>query len=103
MRMKRFAAMAVVALCLSLTAQAQYLRTSYFMEGSHYGLQLNPALQPARGYVNVPVIGSMNASVTTSLNYQDVIDIINSDSDADFFTSDAFLNRHSNDIKGRVI
>lgn len=76
---------------LPTTMQAQYLRSSYFMEGSNTRRQLNPALQPKRGYVNLPVIGSLTAEVSTnSLGVQDVIDII--DSNDDFYNSDKFIN-----------
>lgn len=61
----------------TFSVQAQFLRTSYFMEGTHYRQQLNPALTPIKGYFNFPVIGSLNATVgSTSLGYQDIIDII---------------------------
>ena len=83
-----------VVLLGSVPAQAQFLRTSYFMEGSHYRMQLNPALTPGRGYLNLPVIGSFNATVnTSSLGYQDVIDIIDNSSDGDYFMSSDFINR----------
>ncbi len=76
----------------ALSVNAQFLRTSYFMEGTHYRMQLNPALTPTRGYFNIPVIGSINATVgSTSLDYQDIIDIID-DSD-NFYTNPKFLNR----------
>lgn len=84
----------VILLLVSVSVQAQFLRTSYFMEGSHYRMQLNPALTPGRGYVNFPVIGSFNASVnSSSLGYQDVIDIIDNSSDGDYFLSSDFINR----------
>lgn len=76
---------------------AQYLRTSYFMEGSHYRQQLNPALAPGRGYLNLPVIGTLNASVNSStLGYQDVMDIIDNSEGGDFFTSNAFIDKLDN-------
>lgn len=76
---------------------AQFLRTSYFMEGSHYRQQLNPALTPGRGYINLPVIGTLNASVnSSSLSYQDVIDIIDNSEDSDYFMSSDFINRLGN-------
>ena len=56
----------VLLLCFSLSGQAQFLRTSYFMEGSSQRMQLNPALMPGRGYLNIPVIGSLNATVNSS-------------------------------------
>ena len=76
---------------------AQFLRTSYFMEGTHYRQQLNPALAPGRGYLNLPVIGTFNASVNSStLGYQDVMDIIDNSDGGDFFMSDAFFNKLDN-------
>lgn len=45
-------------------AQAQYLRSSYFMEGTSARLQLNPGLQPTKGYFNMPIIGSFNMSAS---------------------------------------
>lgn len=75
-----------------LPANAQFLRTSYFMEGTHYRRQLNPALIPTQGYFNIPVLGSVNATVgSTSLGYQDIIDIID-DSD-NFYSNPDFLSR----------
>ena len=56
----------VLLLCFSLSGQAQFLRTSYFMEGSSQRMQLNPALMPGRGYLNIPAIGSLNATVNSS-------------------------------------
>lgn len=52
----------LLALCLftvGVCVHAQYLRTSYFMEGVSSRLQLNPALQPTNGYINIPVLGSL--------------------------------------------
>ncbi|GCB33088.1 hypothetical protein KGMB02408_00330 [Bacteroides faecalis] len=79
----------------ALPVNAQFLRTSYFMEGTHYRQQLNPALAPTKGYFNLPIIGAMNATVSsTSLGYQDIIDII--DDGDDFYTNPDFLGRLKN-------
>ena len=81
-----------IMLVCTLSANAQFLRTSYFMEGTHYRQQLNPALTPTKGYFNLPVIGAVNATVgSTSLGYQDIIDII--DDGDDFYKSTDFMNR----------
>lgn len=81
----------LMMLC-TLSANAQFLRTSYFMEGTHYRQQLNPALTPTKGYINIPVIGAVNATVgSTSLGYQDIMDII--DDGGDFYTKPDFMNR----------
>ena len=88
--------LATLLFLFSTAASAQFLRTSYFMEGTSYRLQLNPALAPGRGYINIPVLGSLNATVnSTSLGYQDVMDILENDDDNDFYMSDSFLNRLS--------
>ena len=85
---------ATLFLAVAVTAQAQFLRTSYFMEGSHYRMQLNPALTPGRGYINLPAIGSLNATVnSSSLGYQDIMDIIENSDDSDYFMSQDVLNR----------
>ncbi len=58
----------------------QFLRTSYFMDGTSARVQMNPALQPTRGYFNVPVIGSLNASMASnSLGMSDLIDMVSDD------------------------
>lgn len=81
-------------LSISLPGQAQFLRTSYFMEGSSQRMQLNPALMPGRGYVNIPVVGSLNATVNSgSLGYRDIMDIIDNSSDGDYFMSNDFMGR----------
>ena len=88
-------------LVCTLSANAQFLRTSYFMEGTHYRQQINPALTPTKGYFNLPVIGAVNATVgSTSLGYQDIIDII--DDGDDFYTKPDFMNRLKDNNKLNV-
>ena len=90
-----------IMLVCTLSANAQFLRTSYFMEGTHYRQQLNPALTPTKGYFNLPVIGAVNATVgSTSLGYQDIIDII--DDGDDFYTKPDFMNRLKDNKKLNV-
>lgn len=93
--------LALLMLVFVFPLHAQFLRTSYFMEGSHYRQQLNPALTPGRGYINIPVIGSFNMSVTSnSLGFDDVGDILENEQGSDYFTSDKFINKlkSSNDL-----
>ena len=72
--------------------QAQYLRSAYFMEGSSARLQLNPGLQPTRGYFNIPVIGALNVSANSNtLGIQDIIDVI--DDGNDIFSNNTLFNR----------
>ncbi|MBQ8673773.1 MAG: hypothetical protein IJ511_06975 [Bacteroides sp.] len=87
----------LVSLFTANAAHAQFLRTSYFMEGTHYRMQLNPALTPGRGYINLPVVGSFNATVnSSSLGFQDVCDIIDNSDGSDYFLSRDFRNRLEN-------
>lgn len=74
------------------TIQAQYLRSSYFMEGTSARLQLNPGLQPTKGYFNFPIIGSFNMSASSNvLGTSDIIDIINSESN--LYSNDKLFDR----------
>lgn len=94
---KRFCqACALMALFMlvPVTGLAQFVRTSYFMDGAQYRLQLNPALAPERGYVNLPGIGQVNASYySNTLGLDDAIDVIKNAEDADYFTSNKFYDK----------
>lgn len=73
-------------------AQAQYLRTSYFMEGTSSRLQMNPGLQPTRGYFNFPVIGSLNVGASSNvLGTSDIIDVL--DSGEELYTNDKLYGK----------
>lgn len=77
---------------LGEAAQAQYLRSSYFMEGTSARLQLNPGLQPTKGYFNVPIIGSFNMSASSNvLGTSDIIDLM--DSGSDLYSNDKLFDR----------
>lgn len=57
--------------------QAQSARSLYFMDNAPARLNLNPALQPLRGYFNIPVIGGIGATVVSDpLSVQDFMDIL---------------------------
>ena len=56
---KKFIGAFLLMMVCVLPANAQFLRTSYFMEGTHYRQQLNPALIPTQGYFNIPAVGTM--------------------------------------------
>lgn len=63
--MKRYAILLLAVLTIAQTAFAQ-LKTSYFMEGSVFRTDLNPALTPTRGYVNLPVIGGTGIGLSNN-------------------------------------
>ena len=62
--MKR-AILTIAALLFALTSFAQ-LRTSYFMEGTYFRTDMNPALTPDKGYFTLPVIGGMGTSINNN-------------------------------------
>lgn len=83
------------------TVHAQYLRTSYFMEGTSSRLQLNPGLQPTIGYFDIPILGSFNIGASSNvLGTGDIISIL--DSGSDLFSNDDLYNRLENDNRLNV-
>ena len=59
--MKRIILTIVISLSL-LTASAQ-LRSAYFMEGSYFRTDMNPALVPHRGYFTLPALGGVGVGM----------------------------------------
>ena len=94
--MKQFKLLITLAalVLLSANVDAQYLRTSYFMEGTSYRMQLNPALTPKRGYIQAPVFGALNATInSSSIGYKDIIDIIENSNGGDYFMNNDFIDK----------
>lgn len=86
---------------LGTTMHAQYLRTSYFMEGTSTRLQLNPGLQPTRGYINIPVLGAFSVGTSSNvLGINDIIDVL--DSGEDIFSNDDLYDRLKTDNRLNV-
>ena len=80
--------------CTFATGSAQFLRTSYFMDGAQYRLQVNPALAPTHGYIHLPGVSRFDVMVrSNALGAADVYDLIKNADDADYFTTDKFYNR----------
>lgn len=81
---------AVLLACIPVLGYAQYLRNSYFMEGSVASMALNPSLTPVKGYVNLPVVGSVGLEVSSnSLGAQDVFEIMSDG--GTFYANDKFM------------
>jgi len=53
----------ILTAIFAFSAQAQTLRTSHFMETYTMRHMRNPAMSPMMGYVNIPVIGNLNANL----------------------------------------
>ena len=88
MAMKRIILTLVISLSL-LTATAQ-MRTAYFMEGSYFRTDLNPALVPGRGYVAIPVLSGLGVGVNNNVYNRDGETVLALDSRVD---SEEFLGR----------
>lgn len=72
-----FCISAIVLLCAPLLMQGQYLRGSYYMDGSSTRLALNPAMYPQRGFINLPVIGGTYLEMSTNaLGYKDIMEYV---------------------------
>lgn len=90
----RLLLLVLLFMAIATTGNAQYLRTSYFMDGAQYRLQLNPALAPSRGYIHLPGVSQTNASLrTNSLGIGDVVDVVKNADDADYFMTDKFMDK----------
>lgn len=76
----------------SFSVSAQFLRTSFLMNDVHYRMQLNPALTPGKGYIDIPFIGNFNVAVSSnSLGSQDIMDAFNGE--IGDLTGDVLYNR----------
>lgn len=53
-------------LCFALGGWAQITKSDYFMKTSHFRNSLNPALQPERGYLVLPVLPNIGVSTQTN-------------------------------------
>lgn len=87
-------------LCVMDGIQAQYLRTSYFIEGTSARLQLNPALLPVRGYVNVPILNAFMGASSNVLGMKDIVGVL--DSGTELFPNDDLYNRLKPDNRFNV-
>lgn len=69
MRTNRFicAVLLFVAMIFTQRASAQ-LKSSYFMEGSYFRTELNPALRPTRGYIALPLVSGYSGGVYSNYN-----------------------------------
>lgn len=83
--------MAVLGICSAASAQ---LKTSYFMEGSYFRTDLNPALTPIRGYFSMPALGGVKVSMQSNFlsvnnflykNNGQVVTFMHNSVDADTF------------------
>ena len=60
---KTYAFLATLLLASGVAAQNP---TAYFMEGTTFRSQFNPAFAPLRGYVNIPGLGGIDINASGS-------------------------------------
>jgi hypothetical protein len=70
--MKKIALIILTAI-FALNVQAQTLRTSYFMDKYTHRHQWNPALTPAWGYVNFPVLSNLQLGLNSNMKIADYL------------------------------
>ncbi|WP_353330119.1 DUF5723 family protein [Bacteroides sedimenti] len=58
---------------LPVSISAQTLRSSYFLEGSTYRHQLNPAFMGERNYISIPALGNINLGTTSNVGLSDFV------------------------------
>ena len=63
----------LIAAALLATGAAAQNPSAYFMEGSTFRSQFNPAFAPLRGYVNIPVLGGVDINVSGNLALDNVL------------------------------
>lgn len=66
----------LVAILLASVAAAQNT-TAYFMEGTTFRSQLNPAFAPLQGYVNIPVLGGVSVNMNGNLSLDRILYPVN--------------------------
>ena len=57
----------LIAAALLATGAAAQNPSAYFMEGSTFRSQFNPAFAPLRGYVNIPVLGGVQVNMAGNI------------------------------------
>lgn len=94
----------LVAIVAGLATTSAQMRTAYFMEGSYFRTDMNAALAPTRGYIQLPVLGGLG--VNLSNNYFSVNNFLFKKSGGLYtfmyngVSADDFLGKLSN--KGKV-
>lgn len=63
----------VLAALFLISGVAAQNNTAYFMEGTTFRSQLNPAFAPLRGYVNIPGLGGIDINVDGNLAVENIL------------------------------
>ena len=70
----KYAVAGCILLLLSgFSADAQNMRTGYFMDGYAFKYKMNPAMGSSRGFVALPVLGNLNLGVESNLGMSSIL------------------------------
>lgn len=69
MRRLIYGLLLLVAVLVAESVSAQ-LKTSYFMEGSYFRTELNPALKPTRGYIALPLVSGYSGGLYSNVDVE---------------------------------
>ena len=64
--MKRVLTLLVAAIMLCSIDVVAQSRSSYFMEGSYFRNDFNPAITPTRGYIALPAMSGLGMNMSTN-------------------------------------
>lgn len=64
--MKRYLVIILVAAVACATQASAQIKTAYFMEGSYFRTDLNPALAPTRGYIALSAMSGIGVSLNSN-------------------------------------
>ena len=78
---------------LSMQSASAQLKSSYFMEGSYFRTELNPALKPTRGFIAVPVLSGYSGGIYGNVDIELINDL---KSNFDSMNASEFLGKLPN-------
>jgi hypothetical protein len=64
--MKKILLLIVAVALMAVDMVSAQSRTSYFMEGSYFRTEMNPALAPTRGYIALPGMSGVGVNLSTN-------------------------------------
>ncbi|MEG1685879.1 MAG: DUF5723 family protein [Bacteroides sp.] len=63
----------VLVILLTISVSGQAIRSTYFLKGSTYRHQLNPAFMGERNYIAIPILGNLNVDVQGNIGVSNFI------------------------------
>ena len=63
MKQIKYIIAAFIMMSSVLNVGAQTAKSSYFMDGAFYNMQMNPAMKAERNFISFPILGNMGVSL----------------------------------------